>query len=68
MSAIGLDQITVHPRSQLRWSQVTQYLVEWRHGARSREELMSLNDRFLQDIGISRCTANFEASKPFWMA
>jgi len=45
-----------------------QHLVEWRHRARSRKELMSLNDRCLQDIGISRCTANFEASKPFWMA
>jgi uncharacterized protein YjiS (DUF1127 family) len=30
--------------------------------------LESLDDRCLQDIGMSRCTADFEASKPFWMA
>ncbi len=57
-----------HPHRGLRWSQVKQGLVEWRHRARSRRELMGLNDRCLQDIGISRCTVDFEASKPFWMA
>jgi uncharacterized protein YjiS (DUF1127 family) len=68
MSTTTLDLITVHPHRRLRWSQVKQCLVEWRHRARSRRELMTLNDRCLQDIGISRCTVDFEASKPFWMA
>jgi hypothetical protein len=36
--------------------------------ARSRYELESLDDRCLQDMGMSRCTADFEAAKPFWMA
>ena len=57
-----------HPHRGLRWSQVKQGLVEWRHRARSRRELMGLNYRCLQDIRISRCTVDFEASKPFWMA
>ena len=28
---------------------------------------MNLSDRTLNDIGVSRCVAEFEASKPFWM-
>ena len=68
MSTIALDFIPVHARRRSRWSEVKQYLVEWRHRARSRNELMGLSDRCLQDIGMSRCTSDFEASKPFWMA
>jgi uncharacterized protein YjiS (DUF1127 family) len=41
-------------------------LVDWWHNMRSRSELESLDDRCLQDIGMSRCTADFEAAKPFW--
>jgi uncharacterized protein YjiS (DUF1127 family) len=43
-----------------------QKLVKWRSRACSRNELMSLSDRCLQDIGISRCTSDIEATKPFW--
>ena len=68
MSTITLDHITVHSERRLCWSQVKQYLVEWQHRARSRNELMGLSDRDLQDIGMARCTSDFEASKPFWMA
>ncbi|MGO9329634.1 MAG: DUF1127 domain-containing protein [Steroidobacteraceae bacterium] len=68
MSTITLDRITVHPRRRFRWNQVKQRFVEWRHRARSRDELMGLSDRCLQDIGMSRCNSVFEASKPFWMA
>jgi len=68
MSTITVDRITVHPGRRLHWNQVKQYLVEWRHRARSRNELMGFSDRCLQDIGMSRCTSVFEASKPFWMA
>ncbi len=56
------------PHRGLRWSEVKQRLVEWHHRARSRNKLMSLSDRCLQDIGRSRCAPAFEASKPFWMA
>ena len=47
----------------------TSGLVGARKGrrARSRNELMGLSDRDLQDIGVDRCSADFEASKPFWM-
>ena len=68
MSTMSLDITTVRSRRGLRWSQVKQGLAEWQRRARSCNELMSLSDRCLQDIGISRCDAHFEASKPFWMA
>jgi len=51
-----------------RWNQVKQSINEWRHRSQSRTELSNLSDRTLRDIGLSRCDANFEASKPFWMA
>ena len=68
MSTMSLDVVAVHPNRGLRWSKVKQHLVEWRHRARSRAELETLSDRVLQDIGKSRGMANFESSKPFWMA
>ncbi len=68
MSTMSLEVMIGRPHRGLRWSEMTQRLVEWRHRARSRNELMGLSDRCLQDIGMSRCTSVFEASKPFWMA
>jgi uncharacterized protein YjiS (DUF1127 family) len=43
-------------------------LAEWRRRTRSRRELMKVSDRYLNDIGVSRCDAEVEASKPFWVA
>jgi uncharacterized protein YjiS (DUF1127 family) len=51
-----------------RWSQVKRYLAEWRLRARSRSDLIGLDDWILRDIGISRADASIEASKPFWTA
>ena len=68
MGTINLGVVSVGQGRGLRWSQVRRSFAEWRGRARSRNELMGLNDRVLQDIGVSRCTADFEASKPFWMA
>ena len=68
MSTTILDVTPVCPRRALRWSQVKRHLSEWRQRTRSRHELMDLSDRALEDIGISRSTARFEASRPFWMA
>jgi len=41
---------------------------EWRRRARERQELMTMGDISLRDIGITRCDAMNEASKPFWRA
>jgi len=39
---------------------------EWRRRSRSRRDLMTLNERELWDIRLSRSDAVQEASKPFW--
>ncbi|MFZ1923353.1 MAG: DUF1127 domain-containing protein, partial [Xanthobacteraceae bacterium] len=36
--------------------------------SRSRQELQGLPDATLRDIGITRCDAEREAHKPFWMS
>jgi uncharacterized protein YjiS (DUF1127 family) len=41
-------------------------LREWRRRSRERGQLAALDDRMLQDIGISRAEARFLARKPFW--
>ena len=40
----------------------------WRKRARERRELMSLDDRMLRDIGLSRGVIEAEGRKPFWRA
>jgi len=47
---------------------IKRVIAEWRNRARSRHELANLSDRQLRDIGLSRYSANFESSKPFWRA
>jgi uncharacterized protein YjiS (DUF1127 family) len=56
------------PRSGLHWSDVKHEIRAWWNCARSLHELQSLDDRCLRDMGMSRCTADFESAKPFWMA
>ena len=41
-------------------------LADWRHLARQRRHLASLDDRALQDIGLSRSDIHNELAKPFW--
>jgi uncharacterized protein YjiS (DUF1127 family) len=43
-------------------------LVQWRRRARARHELQGLSDAALRDLGLTRCDATRESSKPFWMA
>jgi uncharacterized protein YjiS (DUF1127 family) len=51
-----------------RWSQVKHSVAEWRRRSHSRHELESFSDLTLRDIGLTRCDAQTEAAKPFWMA
>jgi uncharacterized protein YjiS (DUF1127 family) len=41
-------------------------LLQWHEIARQRRALLTLNDRMLKDIGITRADAEREASRPFW--
>ena len=50
-----LRNLTVQTHSGLRWSDIKRQLTDWRH-------LEGLDDRCLEDIGISRCRANVEAN------
>lgn len=47
---------------------VATMLFAWHERARQRRELLSLNDRELHDIGLSRADAVGEGDKPFWSA
>lgn len=38
----------------------------WSARYRQRRELLTLSDRMLKDIGISRAQAEDEGNKPFW--
>lgn len=49
-------------------NKLSRYFAEWQCRARSCNELMTLSDSSLRDIGFSRCDAGFESSNPFWMA
>jgi uncharacterized protein YjiS (DUF1127 family) len=41
-------------------------LKTWRRRAYERQVLVTMNDAMLRDIGVTRCDAMNEASKPFW--
>ena len=47
------------------WSNVAATLREWRRRARDRTELARLDNRMLQDIGLTRSDAEFLINKPF---
>jgi uncharacterized protein YjiS (DUF1127 family) len=59
-----------HHRGRRAASNVAGRLVatfrEWRRRAYGRAELARLDNRMLQDIGISRADAEFLSSRPFW--
>ena len=61
MNAINWDlrNVTVQTHSGLRWSDIMRQLTDWRH-------LEGLDDRSLEDIGISRGAADVKAVKSMW--
>ena len=59
---------TARPPRLLSLRQVKQGLANWSRRARSRKELMNLDDRCLNDIGIARHSSGLKSCKPFWMA
>jgi uncharacterized protein YjiS (DUF1127 family) len=61
MSKLSSDQKSL-------WSQARSNFGEWRRRSRSRQELMGLDEITLADVGLTRGTADMEATKPFWMS
>jgi len=41
-------------------------VLDWQEVARQRRALLTLDERLLKDIGITRADAEREASRPFW--
>jgi uncharacterized protein YjiS (DUF1127 family) len=50
-----------------RWGYMKHRLVQWRRRAKARHELQGLSDATLRDLGLTRCDAANESTKPFWM-
>ena len=42
-------------------------LHTWQQCSRARRDLLSLSERLLRDIGLSRAAVEQEACKPFWL-
>ena len=51
---------------KLLWTSFLRMLDFWIERARTRRRLLTLDDRMLRDIGVSRADAWREGSKPFW--
>ncbi len=66
MSMMSLTVTSIRSRRLPRWSELRSVLVEWHQRARSRSELMMLNDSELWDMGMTPMDADNEAAKPFW--
>ncbi len=47
-------------------ARAAELVAEWQARSRGRRELMALDERSLQDIGLGRGDAYMEYSKPFW--
>jgi uncharacterized protein YjiS (DUF1127 family) len=57
---VGLDRA-------IAWLQnAIAVLKLWHERGQQRRALAGLDERFLRDLGITRCDADVECSKPFW--
>jgi uncharacterized protein YjiS (DUF1127 family) len=68
MSTISLNIAATRSRRLPQWREFRAVLTEWSQRIRSRYELLSLDERQLSDIGLSRAEAAAESDKPFWEA
>ncbi len=50
------------------WRSVMETVRLWQERAVARDHLARLDDRMLQDIGLSRADVMRETDKPFWRA
>ncbi|MGE6605015.1 DUF1127 domain-containing protein [Halomonas sp. NPDC076908] len=65
MPRFNLTQLRYQLGHQL-FQQLFHHLGQYRHYRRSRRQLLSLDDRLLEDIGIDRTQAIKEGHKAFW--
>jgi uncharacterized protein YjiS (DUF1127 family) len=62
------QQARWHAHESRRLAALLDLIRTWRRRAYERQMLAGMNDQLLRDIGITRCDAMNEASKPFWRA
>ena len=69
MTTISLTGSRTMPRGRLAvglGALVRSRLAQAWRNYNSRRDLAALDDRMLQDLGISRAQAQFEANRPIW--
>ena len=65
---MGLSISAVRSRRLPLWSALRALIIEWCQRTRSRYDLMTLSERDLSDMGLTRQDAFNETCKPFWEA
>lgn len=64
VSALSATPSYVRQATNRSWVQV---IGVWIERSRERRALANLDDRLLDDVGISRSEATREIAKPFWL-
>jgi uncharacterized protein YjiS (DUF1127 family) len=67
--ALRVPLISTAPRASETvslWSRIAATLDTWNARRRGRRELAQLDERILQDIGMTRSQVAMELDKPFW--
>lgn len=64
LAARGLVGTRMPAFRPLTWAVAT--LRTWRERAKQRTALAALDDRLLDDVGLTRSQARAEIGKPFW--
>jgi uncharacterized protein YjiS (DUF1127 family) len=65
----ALESHRAHPRvgtGRRIWSGWVDTMASWLMRQQVRQDLSALDDRLLEDLGISREDALWQARKPFW--
>lgn len=65
LAVVGLDDRTARGASWLR--QAARVAAAWHERAQQRRQLQSLDNRMLQDLGLTRADVDAEVAKPFWL-
>jgi uncharacterized protein YjiS (DUF1127 family) len=67
--AAGHQSWTFSGTTAIIWlAKPVRLLAVWRQRARTRQDLLRLNDHYLRDIGLTRHQIMMEFAKPFWRA
>ncbi|TVO70498.1 DUF1127 domain-containing protein [Sedimenticola selenatireducens] len=64
---LTLFKLTSTTRRCIQHIPLAVQLTIWYERYRQRRALLRLDDRMLKDIGVSRCEAEQESGKPFWV-